>query len=160
MTVTTTSWSSNSRTSCLDATPNGQTFLLRARSDQSRTSQLICATAAPSATSGLTVVSYGSGPISRHKNRCSRTMPKSSRLPSVQNLNARDTPSIRTRVWRTYVINLNDPKQTEVGAGHVRRRDLPPVEERLQQHLTGARNNKGPLSRVVHKHGTTLNGSS
>ena len=63
------------------------------------------------------------------------------------------------RVWRTYVINLNDPKQTEIGAGHVYVGETSlPVEERLQQHLTGARNNKGPLfSRVVHKHGTTLN---
>jgi hypothetical protein len=63
------------------------------------------------------------------------------------------------RVWRTYVVNLNDPKQTEIGAGHVYVGETSlPVEERLQQHLTGARNNKGPLfSRVVRNHGTTLN---
>jgi len=63
------------------------------------------------------------------------------------------------KVWRTYVVNLNDPRQTGTGAGHVYVGETSlPVETRLQQHLSGARNNKGPLfSRVVHKHGTTLN---
>ena len=63
------------------------------------------------------------------------------------------------KVWRTYVINLNDPKQTETGAGHIYVGETSlRVEERLQQHLGGARNNKGPLfSRAVHNHGTTLN---
>ena len=63
------------------------------------------------------------------------------------------------RVWRTYVVDLNDPKQTETGAGHVYVGETSlPVEARLQQHLSGARNSKGPLfSRVVRKHGTTLN---
>ena len=63
------------------------------------------------------------------------------------------------KVWRTYVINLNDPKKIGTGAGHIYVGETSlPVEERLQQHLSGARNNKGPLfSRVVKKHGTTLN---
>lgn len=64
-----------------------------------------------------------------------------------------------TTVWRTYVINLNDPDRADVGAGHVYVGETSvPVEERLQQHLSGARNNRGRLfSPVVRDHGSTLN---
>ncbi len=61
--------------------------------------------------------------------------------------------------WRTYVINLHDPNKGDVGAGYVYVGETSrTADERLQQHLTGVRNSRGPLfSRVVNRFGTGLN---
>ena len=61
--------------------------------------------------------------------------------------------------WRTYVINLHDPRKDDVGSGYVYVGETSlTVDERLQQHLTGARNSKTRLfSPVVKRFGTGLN---
>ena len=63
-------------------------------------------------------------------------------------------------VWRLYVIRLDDavgertdPSKPWVYVGQTSKAP----EERLREHLSGARNAKGPLfSRVVHRHGIEL----
>jgi len=65
-----------------------------------------------------------------------------------------------TRVWHVYVVELDamvgtslhpDKPWVYVGETSI------PVEERFQQHITGARNRRGPLfSRFVHGHAVRL----
>ncbi len=60
-----------------------------------------------------------------------------------------------TDVWRVYVIELDDD-ESGIPAVYVGQTTLDP-EERLHQHLSGARNKKGPLySKVVHRRGRVL----
>jgi len=62
------------------------------------------------------------------------------------------------QVWRTYVIRLADDAVDDAGAGYVYVGETSrTVEDRLDQHLTGARNSRGKLfSPVVRDHGIGL----
>jgi hypothetical protein len=64
----------------------------------------------------------------------------------------------KTGVWSTYIVQLDESDQPDVGEGwvYVGETSRTP-EERLKQHLSGARNDKTRLfSPVVHKHGQHL----
>ena len=65
-----------------------------------------------------------------------------------------------TTAYRTYVINLHNPKLKEPGKGYVYVGQTSKTpEQRLQEHLTGAVSTQGRnlASRVVKKHGVDLN---
>ncbi len=60
--------------------------------------------------------------------------------------------------WRVYVVQLDGRQIEDPGEGwvYVGESSLPP-EKRLEQHLSGARNRRGPLfSRKVHRYGQHL----
>ena len=69
------------------------------------------------------------------------------------------TVNSHTEVRRLYVINLNNPDKTDVGAGYVYVGETShPLEKRLQQHLTGeSEKGKDLSSNVVNKYGVDLN---
>ena len=69
------------------------------------------------------------------------------------------TVNSHNEVRRLYVINLNNPKKTDVGAGYVYVGETShPREKRLQQHLTGeSEKGKDLSSNVVKDHGVDLN---
>jgi hypothetical protein len=63
-----------------------------------------------------------------------------------------------TGVWNLYVIQLDESEKEDVGEGwvYVGESSRSP-EERLEQHLSGARNRRGPLfSRTVKRYGQYL----
>lgn len=60
--------------------------------------------------------------------------------------------------WNLYVVQLDESEKSDIGEGwvYVGESSRSP-EERLEQHISGARNDRGPLfSRVVHRHGRHL----
>lgn len=64
----------------------------------------------------------------------------------------------RTGVWNVYVVQLDEGEKENVGEGwvYVGESSRSP-EERIEQHLSGARNRRGPLfSRTVNRHGLYL----
>jgi len=70
------------------------------------------------------------------------------------------TVNRNTTAYRTYVINLHDPRRTDVGAGYVYVGQTSKTpEERLHEHLTAAVSNKSVnlSSRVVRHYGVDLN---
>ena len=70
------------------------------------------------------------------------------------------TVNRNTTAYRTYVINLHNPKLKEPGKGYVYvGQTSKSPEQRLQEHLTGAISTKGHnlASRVVRKFGVDLN---
>ena len=70
------------------------------------------------------------------------------------------TVNRNTTAYRTYVINLDNPDLTDPGKGYVYVGQTSKTpEQRLQEHLTGARSAKGHnlASRKVLKYGTQLN---
>ena len=70
------------------------------------------------------------------------------------------TVNRKTTAYRTYVINLHNPKLKDPGKGYVYVGQTSKTpEQRLQEHLTGARSTKGKnlASRVVKKYGVDLN---
>ena len=70
------------------------------------------------------------------------------------------TVNRNTTAYRTYVINLDNPDLKEPGKGYVYVGQTSKTpEQRLQEHLTGARSGKGHnlASRKVFKYGTDLN---
>jgi len=70
------------------------------------------------------------------------------------------TVNRNTTVYRTYVINLDNPNLADPGKGYVYVGQTSKTpEQRLQEHLNGARSGKGHnlASRKVSKYGTQLN---
>ena len=70
------------------------------------------------------------------------------------------TVNRNTTAYRTYVITLDNPDLKEPGKGYVYVGQTSKTpEQRLQEHLTGARSGKGHnlASRKVFKYGTDLN---
>lgn len=70
------------------------------------------------------------------------------------------TVNRRTLAYRTYVVNLEEPEGREVGKGYVYvGQTSRSPQDRLTQHLTGARSKKGHnlASRVVQRCGKSLN---
>ena len=70
------------------------------------------------------------------------------------------TVNRNTTAYRTYVINLDNPDLTNPGKGYVYVGQTSKTpEQRLQEHLNGARSGKGHnlASRKVLKYGTQLN---
>lgn len=68
------------------------------------------------------------------------------------------TVNRNTQVWTVYVIELDGTVVSDPGKGHVYVGETSRTpEERFAQHLTGARNRRGPLySSVVKRHGMRL----
>jgi hypothetical protein len=63
-----------------------------------------------------------------------------------------------TGVWNLYIVQLDEGEKEDAGKGwvYIGESSRSPAE-RLEQHLSGARNHRGPLfSRVVHRHGQHL----
>ena len=70
------------------------------------------------------------------------------------------TVNKNTEAYRTYVINLHNPKKTDVGKGYIYvGQTSKSPEDRLQEHLSNARTADGRrlASRVVYKYGQNLN---
>ena len=70
------------------------------------------------------------------------------------------TVNRKTTAYRTYVINLHNPKLKDPGKGYVYVGQTSKTpEQRLQEHLTGAVSTRGHTlaSRVVKKYGVDLN---
>ena len=70
------------------------------------------------------------------------------------------TVNRNTTAYRTYVINLDNPNLADPGKGYVYVGQTSKTpEQRLQEHLNGARSGKGHnlASRKVSKYGTQLN---